>query len=362
MVNCSTCNRENSDRDRFCIYCGSQLKTHSTEVQFNLLSLHSHPSWDVCILIASRNPDNRRFGTGFIVYHSEQKSYIVTCAHVISDVGGEEWIEADGQPARIVGIGSDDGLDLAVIEVDELSGKPVVKLKVGIAGSPFLTVGFRAFGRHFSIAPLFGIVATAVALESRKYSDRVKAWNLEIRDGEHLHDGYSGSPVIDVDGFCLGIITYKQGDGKIGLATSIEELEKIWQTMPAGLIEKISNYQSYCDKLASQATRFSITGDLSQALDIYQQIRTAEPSYPRINMMIRSVEAEMGRSYVDRYGRVREDMVFPVPCQMPPTITESLNKSQSTKPKLTLLRRSVLVIMLVGIVILVLVVIVILLL
>ena len=275
------------------------------------MNLHGHPSWDACILITSRNPDNRRFGTGFIIYHSGQKSYVVTCAHVISDVGGEELIEADGQPARIVGIGSDDGLDLAVIEVDELLGKPVVKLKVlSIAGSPFLTVGFRAFGRHFSIAPLFGIAATAVALESRKYSDRVKAWNLEIRDGEHLHDGYSGSPVIDDDGFCLGVITYKQGDGQVGLAISIEELEKIWNTMPAGLIEKIYEYQSYCDRLASQATRFCITGDLAQALDIYQQIRTIEPSYPRINMMIKSVEAEMGKPYIDRYGRVREDVVL----------------------------------------------------
>ena len=75
------------------------------------MNLHGHPSWDACILITSRNPDNRRFGTGFIIYHSGQKSYVVTCAHVISDVGGEELIEADGQPARIVGIGSDDGLN-----------------------------------------------------------------------------------------------------------------------------------------------------------------------------------------------------------------------------------------------------------
>lgn len=320
------------------------------------MNLHGHPSWDACILITSKDPDNRRFGTGFIVYHSAQKSYVVTCAHVISDVGGEELIEADGQPARIAGIGSDDGLDLAVIEVDKLLGKPVVKLKVlGIAGCPFLTVGFRAFGRHFSIAPLFGIVATAVALESRKYSDRVKAWNLEIRDGGHLHDGYSGSPIIDNDGFCLGIVTYKQGDGQIGLAISIEELEKIWQTIPAGLIEKISDYQSYCDRLASQATRLSITGDLSQALDIYQQIRTIEPSYPRINMMIRSVEAEMRRPYIDRYGRVQEDVLFE---SAPPPSMSAPHRSMSAPCR----SRSPILIVLVGTVILVLVVIVILLL
>jgi hypothetical protein len=300
------------------------------------MNRHGQLSWDACILITSRNPDNRRFGTGFIVCHSEQKSYVVTCAHVISDVGGEEVIEADGQLARIVGIGSDDGLDLAVIEVDKLLDRPVVKLRIlSAAGSPFLTVGFRVFGRHFSIAPLIGTVTTAVALESRKYSDRVKAWNLEVGNGEHLHDGYSGSPVIDDEaGFCLGVITYKQGDGQVGLAISIEELEKIWITMPAGLIEKASEYQSYCDRLASQATRSYITGDLAQALDIYQQIRTIEPFYPRINIMIRSVEEEIGRSYIDRYGRVREEAVFDYPC------------SSAPPPKMYASRRSPIVIIL----------------
>jgi hypothetical protein len=278
------------------------------------MNFHGHPSWDSCILITSKNLDNQRFGTGFLVHHSEQKSYIVTCAHVISDVGGTDLIEADGKSAAVVNIGADDGLDLAVIEIDKLLSKPIIKLKVlGIAGSSFLTVGFRAFGRHFSIAPLFGTVAAAVALESKKYSNRVKAWNLKIRDGEHLHDGYSGSPVIDADGFCLGVVTYKQGDGQVGLAISIEELEKIWDTIPTGLIEKASEPESYCDRLVSQATRFCIAGDLAQALDIYQQVITIEPSYPRINMMIRSVEAEIERPYVDRYGRVQEDAVFTYP-------------------------------------------------
>ena len=119
--------------------------------------------------------------------------------------------------------------------------------------------------------------------------------------------------------------------------------------MPADLIEKISEYQSYCDRLASQATRFSITGDLAQALDIYQKIRTIEPSYPRINMMIRSVEAEMGRPYIDRYGRVREELVF---SNAPPLST-------ANRPRSTASRRSrILVILLVGAAVLVLVVIV----
>jgi hypothetical protein len=271
-----------------------------------------HPSWEACILITSSNPDNRRFGTGFIVCHLGQKSYIITCAHVISDIGGTDSIEADGQPATIVAIGADDGLDLAVIETDEILGKPVVTLGIcGSTGSPFFTAGFRAFGRHFSISPLYGRITTPVSLESNNYSERIKAWSVAIERDERLHDGYSGSPVIDEEtGFCLGVISYKQGDGQAGLAISIDELEKIWQEMPVGLLGKSFEHQTYQDRLFSRATQSYITGDLAEALYFYQEIQKVEPSYPRLDIMLRSVKNEMGRGYVDRYGRIREEILL----------------------------------------------------
>jgi S1-C subfamily serine protease len=278
-----------------------------------------HLSWEACILITSSNPDNRRFGTGFIVCHLEQKSYIITCAHVISDIGGIDAIEAEGQPARIVAIGTDDGLDLAVIETDEIVGKPIVTLGLcGSAGSPFFTAGFRAFGRHFSIAPLYGKIATPVSLESINYPDRIKAWNLVIERDERLHDGYSGSPVIDGEtGFCLGVVSYKQGDGQAGLAVSIDELAKIWQEMPSGLLGKSFEHQTYQDRLFSRATQSYITGDLAEALYFYQRIQSVEPTYPRLDIMMRSVENEMRRGYVDRYGRVIDDQILHSPRPMP---------------------------------------------
>jgi Trypsin-like peptidase domain len=271
-----------------------------------------HPSWEACILITSSNPDNRRFGTGFIVCHLGQKSYIITCAHVISDIGGTDSIEADGQPATIVALGADDGLDLAVIETDEILGKPIVTLGIcGSTGSPFFTAGFRAFGRHFSISPLYGRITTPVSLESNNYSERIKAWSVAIERDERLHDGYSGSPVIDEEtGFCLGVISYKQGDGQAGLAISIDELEKIWQEMPAGLLGKPFEHQTYQDRLFSRATQLYITGDLAEALHFYQEIQKVEPSYPRLDIILRSVENEMGRGYVDRYGRIRKDILL----------------------------------------------------
>jgi hypothetical protein len=211
-----------------------------------------------------------------------------------------------------VHIGADDGLDLAVIETGEILGKPVVTLGIcGSTGSPFFTAGFRAFGRHFSISPLYGRITTPVSLESNNYSERIKAWSVAIERDERLHDGYSGSPVIDEEtGLCLGVISYKQGDGQAGLAISIDELEKIWQEMPVGLLGNSFEHQTYQDRLFSRATQSYITGDLAEALYFYQEIQKVEPSYPRLDIMVRSVKNEMERGYVDRYGRVREEIIL----------------------------------------------------
>lgn len=272
---------------------------------------YSHNSSEACILITSIKPNNPRFGTGFVVYHFEQKSYIVTCAHVIDDVGRDS-INADGYPAKIVAIGEADGLDLAVIETHEMLDKPVAKLGIsGGQGTPFFTAGFRAFGKHFSISPLIGKISMTVALKSVSYSARIKAWNLVIGHDGKLHDGYSGSPVIDEDtGFCFGVISYKDGNGQSGLAISIEELEKIWSTLPVNLIDQSSENQPYCERLSRKAYQLFTTGDLGQSLEIYQQIKKIEPYYPNVETRIRIIKQEMAMSYVDRYGRVRDEDLF----------------------------------------------------
>jgi hypothetical protein len=216
---------------------------------------------------------------------------------VITDIGGPSLIEVDGKSAKVIASGADDGLDLAVIETDRSLNQPIVNLGLrGGVGTPFFTSGFRAFGRHFSISSMNGRVIAPVALKSRTHTGRVKAWSLSIEKGEYWHEGHSGSPLMDEEsGVCFGVITYKQGEGQIGLAVSIEELEHIWATMPLGLIDKTTEPQSYHQTLFDKATRLHLMGDLGEALHIYQRIKAAEPSFPRIDMMIRSIEEEMKR-------------------------------------------------------------------
>jgi hypothetical protein len=233
----------------------------------------------------------------------------VTCAHVVRDVG-EDFIEADGKPAKIVCCSADDVLDLAVIKTDKLIDKPVIRLaECGGANVPFLITGFRAFGRNFAVTELYGKVVRSQGLESRTYAGRVNTWILAIDNNDRLPEGHSGSPVIDSEtGCCFGVVKDRLSE-QTGSAVSVEELGKIWLDMPI-VIERMSQSQSsYQERLIKQAYQSFIAGDLGQALDLFNRVKSFDPFYPQINTMIRTVEGEMRKPYVDRYGRVNEEKV-----------------------------------------------------
>ena len=94
------------------------------------------------VLIESKDPDIKKrnpFGTGFVIYSDSNKSYVVTCLHVIRDVGGFNNISVENCPATVVASGAIPGLDLAqsikqraidlaVLEVKGLQKKPALSI------------------------------------------------------------------------------------------------------------------------------------------------------------------------------------------------------------------------------------------
>ncbi|MFN6518144.1 MAG: trypsin-like peptidase domain-containing protein [Nostoc sp. CreGUA01] len=182
------------------------------------------------VLITSRQQNSRNFGTGFVIRRSSGAVYILTCAHVVRDVGGEEQISVDGLPATVVKSGEADGVDLAVLKVEGLWHKPPLKMKrVGEKGSAVMTLGFQQYDKTRLLRPLNGILGHQVELQSGQTGDRIQAWDLQIKDDHPLKPGYSGSPIIDQDSnHVLGVVSHLQGQGENGLAVSITALDCIW--------------------------------------------------------------------------------------------------------------------------------------
>jgi hypothetical protein len=42
------------------------------------------------------------FGTGFVIYKDDEKTYLLTCRHVIDAIGDEKTLLANYSPARVI--------------------------------------------------------------------------------------------------------------------------------------------------------------------------------------------------------------------------------------------------------------------
>lgn len=199
---------------------------------------------DAVILVTSGAPENTAFGTGFVVHTGRGGSaYVVTCQHVVEDVGGKPHI--GGLPADVVAPGRMPVLDLAVLRVHGLDAQPVrlAPLDASLAAGTRVEIrGFREDTGDFLRHPLPGHVGKLLEVESRDGRLRASTWDLEIDDPDwELRRGYSGSPVVDMQsGLVVGIATHSAMKGRRGRAISPSALAQIWPEMPLGLLVALS--------------------------------------------------------------------------------------------------------------------------
>jgi hypothetical protein len=57
------------------------------------------------------------------------------------------------------------------------------------------------------------------------------------------------------------------------------------------------------DRLFREATRARLAGQVDRALELYEQIQREDPTYPGIEMHVRSAKQEIARGYIDSGGR-----------------------------------------------------------
>lgn len=210
---------------------------------------------DAVLLILSSDSNNKRFGTGFIIYQDDYTTDVLTCAHVVNDVGGIDKVRIYGFPPELVATGKQIGIDLTILRFKKFPNKPSLLLNPrGEKGRAFIIAGFQLFDSNFLIRTLHGQLGELVGIEIRDYQERIEAWDLQITDNYSLQPGYSGSPVIDKkSNSVLGVVSHRQGLGESGLAISIKVLENFWKEMPNTLFDEIiilqesSNFKTISD-------------------------------------------------------------------------------------------------------------------
>ena len=209
---------------------------------------------DSIVLIKSAKENRKNvIGTGFIFYKKQNYTYLLTCAHVVEDVGGEENIRVNNIPAEVIKIGDVQGFDLAILKVNKnfslpslnlmiLYGEEEKKLEVKIPGF-YLWSQNNALRRQTIKGEMIVEVDGERAFQLiENMPEDVAVEKLEIKKGR-LRSGYSGSPVIDINtGLVVGLVTHKvdvDGEERFGRAISIEALEKIWSEIPNEVSKQI---------------------------------------------------------------------------------------------------------------------------
>ncbi len=256
------------------------------------------------VKITSSAEKNDHFGTGFVIYRDERGDYLLTCQHVINDVGGET-IVADGSAARLIASGSAADFDLAIVRVEPpLSSRQPLKLR--LAQTPcdqFITQGHyhltTSAGATIRLSDrVSGQLDAASRTELRDAEGRsVPAWWLELPpDAKHLlQPGYSGAPVIETaSGAVVGIVSIRFDNGGRGLAISTQAMKLIWPNHPADLFDAPQRLQWSEPIINLDAERAAFT-------------RIVNGEDPQTRLILVHGESGMGKSHlVKMYEQIAE--------------------------------------------------------
>ncbi len=190
--------------------------------------------------IESAAPSPKGFGTGFVVAREGRASWVVTCSHVVEQTGGVEMTRIAGLPVSSDADGGPQGVDLQVLRVDGLTDAAPLDLGTIARGVACRIPGFRREAGRLLYRELHGTLTNESGIVGEK-GLRIKAWEVEIAEGNGFQPGYSGAPVLDSEsGRVLGVVSLSQQSGRMGICIAIENLEQIWPGVPSSQAASIA--------------------------------------------------------------------------------------------------------------------------
>jgi serine protease Do len=196
--------------------------------------------------VASSDSDAPRqvngMGTGTII---DERGYILTNYHVVSDVRRIEVTLDDGRAYTADLIASDAAADLAVIKIPAAKSLPVIRLGTSadlMDGESVIALG-NAFGYEQTVTR--GIVS---ALGRDVQVSDTQAYDDLIQTDASINPGNSGGPLLNIDGEMIGVnVAVRAGAQGIGFAIPIDSA----LTVAAKLLN-VERLRNNCHGLVTQ--------------------------------------------------------------------------------------------------------------
>ncbi|NJK65154.1 MAG: trypsin-like peptidase domain-containing protein [Microcoleus sp. CSU_2_2] len=212
-------------------------------------------------LIAGRDK-SRSYGTGFIIHKNESKreTYLMTCAHVIDDLGGADCVKVHNYDAEVVALGKRRGCDLAIVKVGQLLKGPLIRPCIVSNSVPLrLTIdGYhKDSANEYSTRRISSSLGTEECILDLEVWDISKKLILRVNDDNDflLADGCSGSPVLVSASLkenikkVIGVVYKMENNKKTGFAISIEEGKQI---CPPTILRELDPFWSYLSQSSRQ--------------------------------------------------------------------------------------------------------------
>lgn len=134
----------------------------------------------VTITSAEPDHDKAKFGTGFIIYRNGKTAYLLTCQHVVDDVGGQDKVMVGTKDAVVIAYGKDHGLDLAILKVEGLDNRPPLRLHIsGKREDRVIIIGSQLLSKNpvwYEKPPIRGMLGEQTEFQAKNQDDWFKAW------------------------------------------------------------------------------------------------------------------------------------------------------------------------------------------
>lgn len=204
------------------------------------------------VTITSDDSGNSGFGTGFAIHQEAGKVFIMTCLHVVNNLGGAEKIKIGTRSVRVIASGKELGLDLAILALSDSSELTPLKIyEFAQSGDEIVIFGSKKILKNpsvFSREPIKGMLGDSITFQTDGKPFSFQGWLLRVEDGFYLDSGYSGSPIINQkSGYVTAIASHAQGDGQVGRAISTNSLKYLWKKIVSKGIIKSKNDIFYDD-------------------------------------------------------------------------------------------------------------------
>tara|TARA_Y100000589_G_scaffold240591_1_gene228121 strand:- start:8743 stop:9618 length:876 start_codon:yes stop_codon:yes gene_type:complete len=166
---------------------------------------------DKVISIYTKIKEQNYIGSGFVIAHHNNETFILTNSHVIKTDNNIfiKWLDGNMDKAKVVfdGEGETDINDIALIKIKGIYGMPVkIKKNPTIIGKEVVAIG-SPFGYEYSISK--GIISA------------IRQQGTMIQTDAAINGGNSGGPLIEKSGCVVGMNTAAIGETNTGLGFAI---------------------------------------------------------------------------------------------------------------------------------------------